>query len=152
MRSTERLALAVVLSLGVLAFGTAGAAVYAWHQSGSLRLAVHDSRPDGVDLAVSLPGVLVNAVIALCPLPVDLATDERLQDVLPLLHDAADHLASMPDAVLVDVDDHGERVRIAKSGHELVIRVVSPDERVEITLPIESVRRLVARLEAKATA
>jgi hypothetical protein len=152
MRPAERLALAIVLALGVLTFGTAGAAVYVWHHSGSLRLAVHDNGPDGGDLALSLPGAIVNAAIALCPLPVDLATDERLQAVLPALRDAADQLASMPDVVLVDVDDHGDRVRIAKSGSELVIRVVSTEERVEITVPIESVRRLVARLEAKAAA
>ena len=40
MRPTERLALAIILGLAVLTFGTAAAAAYAWHQAGSVRVAV----------------------------------------------------------------------------------------------------------------
>jgi hypothetical protein len=149
MRPAERLALAIVLALGVLTFGTAGAAAYVWHRAGSVRVAVHDSGPQGVDLDLSVPAALVNAAIALCPLPVDLTTDEHVRHMLPVLLDASEHLASMPDAVIVDVDDQGDRVRIAKAGNDLVIRVISSGGRVEISVPIESVRRLVARLEAK---
>jgi hypothetical protein len=148
----ERLALAIILGLGVLVCGTAGAGVYAWHQGGSVRFAVHENRTDGIDLAVTLPGALVNAAIALCPMPDHLSLDARWEGMLPALRDVADRLATMPDAVIVDVDDHGDRVRVAKVGRELIIRVVSREERVEIAIPINSVRRLVARLEAKATA
>jgi hypothetical protein len=152
MRPVERLALAILLGLGVLVGGTAGAGVYAWHRSGSVRLAVHENRTDGVDLAVTLPGALVNAAIALIPMPADLVLEPRWEGMLPALRSVADQLATMPDAVIVDVDDHGDRVRVAKVGRELVIRVLSREERVEIALPIESVRRLVAKLEARATA
>lgn len=152
MKRTERLALAIVVCLAVLVCGTAGAAVYAWHASGVVRVAVHDDRPDGVHLNFSLPGTLLNAAIALCPVPTDLQVDDRLVGMLPALRGVADQIASMPDAVIVDVNDHGERVRIAKSGHELVIKVLSRDERVEVAVPIESVRKLVSKLEARVSA
>lgn len=152
MRPAERLALAIVLGLAVLVCGTAGAAAYVWHRSGTFRIAIHDDRPDGVDFAFNVPGALVDAAIAVCPMPRDLEIDARLEAMLPALRDVADQLASMPDAVLVDVDDRGERVRIAKSGNDIVIRVVSERERVEISVPVASVRRLAARLEAKAKA
>jgi hypothetical protein len=152
MRHTERLALAIVVCLAVLVCGTAGATAYAWHASGRVRVTVHEDRPDGVNLNISVPGALVNAAIALCPVPTDLQVDERLAGMLPALRGVADRLASMPDAVIVDVNDHGEHVRIAKSGRELVIKVISSDERVEIAVPIESVRKLVSKLEARVRA
>jgi hypothetical protein len=152
VRHTERLALAIVVCLAVLVCGTAGATAYAWHASGQVRVAVHDDRPDGVNLNISLPGALVNAAIALCPVPTDLQVDERLTGILPALRGVADRLATMPDAVIVDVDDHGERVRIAKTGRELVIKVITTEERVEIAVPIESVRKLVSKLEARVRA
>ena len=152
MRPAERLALAIVLGLAVLVGGTAGAAAYAWHRSGTLRIAIHDDRPDGVNLALDLPGVLVDAAIAICPVPTDIELDAQLADMIPALRAVADHLAVMPDAVLVDVHRAGEDVRIAKSGKDLVIRVVSERERVEVTLPVACVQRLAAKLEAAAKA
>ena len=152
MSRGERLAFAVVLGLAVLVCGTAGAAAYAWQTSGRIRLAVHESGPDGIDLAVSIPGALLNTAIALCPLPSDLADDPVFGDVLPALRNATDSLATMPDAVLVDVRDGDGHVRIAKTGREIVIRVHAPGERFELAMPIESLRRVVAKLERKVTA
>jgi hypothetical protein len=43
-------------------------------------------------------------------------------------------------------------VRIAKTGRELVIKVITTEERVEIAVPIESVRKLVSKLEARVRA
>jgi len=152
MRSSERLALAILLGLSVLVFGTAGAAAYAWHRSGHLRLAMHESGPGGTDVDVSLPGALVNAAIALCPLSAVRELDEHAQTLLPVLREVADRLVAMPDAVLVDVRDEDATVRIEKRGDELVIRVVSAEERVEIYVPIESVRRLARKLDARSIA
>ena len=52
------------------------------------------------------------------------------------------------DVVLVDVKKDGGTVHVEKSGPDLVIRVVSPAESVEIAVPLESVRRLMRKLEA----
>jgi hypothetical protein len=148
MRSGERLALAVVLGLGVVTCGTAGAAAYAWQRAGTMRIAIHENRPGGDDLSLSLPGLLVNAAIELCPVPADTEFHARLHDVAPALRAVATRLDAMPDAVLVDAVSDDGTVRIEKSGQELVIRVVSPRERVEIAVPLGSVRRLLTKLEA----
>jgi hypothetical protein len=148
MRPGERLALAVVLGLGVVAFGTAGAAAYAWQRAGTVRIAIHETRPGGDDLSLRLPGLLVNAAIALCPVPADTELNARLHDVAPALRAVAQRLDAMPDAVLVDAVSDDGTVRVEKSGQELVIRVVCPRERVEITLPLGSVRQLLTKLEA----
>jgi hypothetical protein len=148
MRSGERLALAVILGLGVVACGTAGAAAFAWQHAGSVRIAIHETRPGGDDLSLRLPGLLVNAAIALCPLPADTELNARLHDMAPALRAVAMRLDTMPDVVFVDASSDGGTVRVEKSGQELVIRVISPEERVEIALPLGSVRRLLTKLEA----
>jgi hypothetical protein len=148
MKSGERLALAIILGLCLLVGGTAGATAYAWHRAGSVRIAIHESGPGGTDFSMTLPGLLVNTAIALCPIPADEELNARLAEFGPLLHAVSGRLATLPDVVLVDVKNDGGTVRIEKSGPDLVIRVVSPDERVEIAVPVESVRRLMRKLEA----
>ena len=148
MKSGERLALAIILSVCVLIGGTAGATAYAWHRAGSVRIAVHEAGPGGSDFSMRLPGLLVNAAIALCPVPEDEELKARLVEIAPALREVASRLSTLPDVVLVDVKNGGGTVRIEKSGPDLVIRVVSPGERIEIAVPVESVRRLMRKLEA----
>lgn len=148
MKSGERLAVAVILGGCVLVGGTAGATAYAWHRAGSVRIAVHETGPGGSDFSMRLPGLLVNTAIALCPVPQDAELNAHLSQFAPALRAVASRLATLPDVVLVDVKNERGTVRIEKTGPDLVIRVVSPDERVEIAVPVESVRRLMRRLEA----
>ena len=151
MRSGERLALAVVLGLGILVSGTAGATAYAWHRAGNVRIAIHQTCPGGTDLSLRLPALLVNAAIALCPLPSDAELHARLDAVAPVLRSISGRLASMPDAVLVDVKDEGGTLRIEKLGADMLIHVASPRERVDVSVPVESLRRLVEKLETQAS-
>jgi len=148
MKSGERLALAVILGLGVVACGTAGAAAYAWQRAGSVRIAIHETRPGGDELSLRLPGLLLNAAIALCPIPADAEFNARLHDVAPALRAVASQLDTIPDVVFVDVTSEGSTVRVEKSGPDLVIRVASAEESVEIAVPLGSVRRLLTKLEA----
>lgn len=148
MRSGERLALAVILGLCVLVCGTAGATAYTWQRAGSVRIAIHGTGPGGDDFSLSVPGLLVNAAIALCPVPADAALNARLMHMAPVLREVAARLATLPDVVLVDVKNDGGSVRVEKSGPDLLIRVVSPVERVEVSVPLESVRQLMKKLEA----
>lgn len=148
MKSGERLALAIILGLAILVGGTAGATAYAWHRAGSFHVAVHEDGPGGKDFSITLPALVVNAAIALCPLPADAELNARLAELTPALRAVASQLASMPDAVLVDARDDDGTVRIEKSGPNLLIRVHSEQERFEVAIPVESVRRLMRKLEA----
>ena len=148
MRSGEKLALTILLGLCVLVGGTAGATAYAWHRAGSVRIAIHETGPGGSEFSMRLPGLLVNTAIALCPVPTDAEFKARLVDITPVLRAVAGRLSTLPDVVLVDLKNDGGTVRIEKSGTDLVIRVVSDAERVEIAVPVESVRQLMRKLEA----
>ena len=148
MRSSERLSLAIILGLCILVGGTAGATAYAWHRAGSIRIAIHETGPGGSDLTMQLPGLLVNTAIALCPIPTDPKFKERLVEFAPMLRAVAGRLKTLPDAVLVDVKNDEGLVRIEKSGADLLIHVRSETERVEIAVPVDSVRQLMEKLEA----
>jgi len=148
VKSGERLALAVILGLVLLVGGTTGAAAYAWRRAGTVRIAVHDAGPDGSDFSMNLPGILLNTAIALCPVPNDPELNARLQEVSPVLRAVASRLSTLPDVVFLDVKNDQGTVRVEKLGTDLLIRVVSPQERVEIAVPIESVRKLMHKLEA----
>lgn len=148
MRSGERLALAIILGLCVLVGGTAGATAYAWRRAGTVRIAVHETGPGGSDFSMRLPGLLVNTAIALCPIPSDAELQAHLSDITPVLRAVASRLSTLPDVVLVDVKSDSGWVRVEKSGTDLLLRVVSDEERVEIAVPVESVRQLMKKLEA----
>jgi hypothetical protein len=149
MRPGTRLVLAILLGIGVLTAGTGAAAAYAWQHAGTFRMCVHESGESGSDLTMTLPGALLDAAITLCPIPERFGPDgidSTLQGLEPLLRAMADEIDRMPDAVLVDVRDGGERVRIAKHGEEIHVRVISVGERVEIDLPVRSFRRALEKL------
>jgi hypothetical protein len=148
MKSGERLALAVILGIVLVLGGTTGAAAYAWHRAGTVRIAIHDAGRAGHDISLTLPGLLVNTAIAVCPVPNDTEFRARLRDVAPALRALSSRLSTLPDVVLIDVKNEGGTVRIEKSGRELLIRVVSRDERVEVDVPLESVRQLMQKLDA----
>jgi hypothetical protein len=148
MSSGERLAAAIVLSLVILVGGSTGAAAYAWHRAGNVRVVIHESGPGGTDLSLSVPGLLVNGAIAVFPMPQDAELNARLRELTPVLQAVASRLSTLPDVVFVDVKDRGQTVRVEKLGSELLVRIASAEDRVEIAVPIESVRRLMNRLEA----
>jgi hypothetical protein len=148
MSAGTRLLLAILLGIAVLTAGTGAAAAYAWHQAGTFRLSVHDAGGEGSNLSMSLPGALVDAVITLCPVPEGLGPDgvrSRLDGFEPLLRTVAEEIGRMPDAVIVDVRDGRDRVRITKQGDEILVRVVSDVERVEIDLPVRSFRHALEK-------
>jgi hypothetical protein len=147
MRSRTRLAVAIALGLLVLVGGSTGAAAYAWHRAGSVRIAIHEAGPSGSDLSLTLPALLVNTAIAVCPVPKDVALNARLHELSPALRAVAARLETLPDVVLVDVKSHDGIVRVEKSGGELLIRVVSREDRIDIAVPVESVRQLMQKFE-----
>ena len=103
---------------------------------------------EGSDVSLAVPGVLVNAAIALCPVPNDAELNARLREMSPALGAVASRLATLPDAVLVDIKSEDKTLRVEKSGSELLIRVNSPNERVEVAVPLTSVRKLMEKLAA----
>jgi hypothetical protein len=120
--------------------------------AGIMTVEVHSSGPDGdVDLNLPLPAAVVPLALGGVKLasgwsPADVRCD--LGDWTPAAAAALRELADTPDAVLVDVQDRGDSVHIAKHGDTLTIEVEEHNgDQVEVRLPADLLPRLADALD-----
>jgi len=150
-----KLALASAVALFVIAaagIALAGSAVR--HASGgAVRIEVQEQ--DGEDIRISVPGLVVGLALAIVP---DEALAEPLDEARPWLavaRAAVDELGEAGDFTLVSVVKRDERVTIRTVGGVLVVDVDDHGDRVRIEMPLRTVDRIVRRLDragAKAAA
>jgi hypothetical protein len=62
------------------------------------------------------------------------------------LDPVAEQLSKLPDCRLVDITSPGEMVRIEADHGRLIIRAVSPGERVHVSIPIPMAARILRRV------
>lgn len=106
---------------------------------GLVTVKVNEPKPDGTNLYLPVPAGLVYLGIDLLPL---LDKDHHMQKARkemgawgPFAAAALQALEDCPNAVLVDVQDGKETVKIVKEGHTIEVRVHSADGNVQISLP-----------------
>jgi len=155
MTRGTKLALASAVALFVIAaagIALAGSAVR--HASGGpVRIEVQEQ--DGEDIRISVPGFVVGLALAIVP---DEALAEPLDEARPWLavaRAAVDELGQAGDFTLVSVVKRDERVTIRTVGGVLVVDVDDHGDRVRIEMPLRTVDRIVRRLDragAKAAA
>jgi hypothetical protein len=125
------------LSAGVL-FASAVA------RSGMVYFTLHEQGGSNVDVAV--PAALVHLGIAALPslAGADVWDDVRtdLGDMRPAAAAVLQALDEAPDAVLVDVQNGRERVRVSKEGQNLRVHVEGPDGVFSIALPAGVLRHI----------
>lgn len=117
--------------------------------AGFIGVRVHEKKPDGTNLRLYVPAILV-------PLGVRIAPERDLEramsharEFLPAMRVAAEELERIPDGPLVEVDSAREHVLIAKRGGSLVVDVDSDRETVHVSVPLRTVRNLARDLEAR---
>lgn len=118
--------------------------------SGVVTVKIDESRPGSRTLYLPIPAALVYLGVDLLPLLDEGALDEMradLGDWRPFVAASLAGLEDCPDAVLVDVRDGGETVRVAKRGRDIEIRVHGADGDFEISLPARLLSR-IARVVA----
>ena len=108
---------------------------------------VHVKTPDA-HIWVPVPIALGHLAASLLDIP--LRQDGQFHEVwqhrdavAEILH----QLPGLPDADLVEVKTDKEHVRIFKRADSLFIQVDTPDEKVNVRLPLEAVERLAQALE-----
>jgi len=101
-------------------------------------------RNDTVTLWLPIPMLAVDMALRFYPAE---ELDEVRTAVIPIKDiaiAAADVLEECPDAIFLEAHNHGESVRIDKTGDVLSIAVRSPTEgEVHVKLPIRSVNRII---------
>ena len=71
---------------------------------------------------------------------------EALEHYLPAAQQALDRLAAQPDFVLVEVQSSDETVVVRKEGRSLRVLVDSDDARIDVTIPLSTVKQFAKRV------
>lgn len=123
--------------------------VYA--HGGVMTVRVHEAN-EGLDLYLPVPMVVVDGVVATAShvMPqedwLNLQAELDLGEWEPLVREVLEVLDDCPDALLVEVIDDHEHVRVSKEGRYLKVEVDADDVDVRVSIPTRSVRRTVNRL------
>lgn len=146
MSRAAKILLAVATTFVVLMIGSGVLLAASIARAGTLRVKIQEPGRHGANIDVRIPGALVHLGLNALPwildddLGVEIRTD--LEEYGPAVAAALVELENAPDAVLVDVQDASERVRITKKGRSLEIYVDGADGRFEITLPANLLGRI----------
>jgi len=107
--------------------------------SGVVTVKVNETKPGGTHLFVPVPAGLVYLGLDVLPLlDHDHGMAKARREVGawgPAIQAAAQSLEDCPDAVLVDVQERNETVKIVKVGRTIEIRVHGDDGDVHVSLP-----------------
>jgi hypothetical protein len=107
--------------------------------SGLVTVKVNETKPGGTNLYVPVPAGLVYLGLDLLPL-LDhhhgmARAHEEMGAWAPAVQAFAQSLEDCPDAVLVDIQQRNETVKIVKVGRTIEIRVHGDDGDVHVSLP-----------------
>lgn len=142
-----KLFLAVAGGVILLTAATVGVAAGAVYRAGTIEIDVHDT--GGTQLSMNLPAGLANLAIALAPS--DLVDDvvAEIEPWLPAARAGWNELEGASDFVLVEIEGPGEHVRLEKRGRTLLIAVDSPDARVHVVVPLNTVGSLLDKIDRR---
>jgi hypothetical protein len=112
---------------------------------GPVRIAVHEKNGD--DFRIAVPGFVVGLALTLAPDEAIAASLAEARPWLPAVRAAVDELAAGGDVTLVSVVKRDERVTIRTENGNLVVDVDDHGDRVRIELPLRTVDRVVRRLD-----
>jgi hypothetical protein len=139
MKKAMKVLLVLAASFGLVLMGSGFLLAASIVQTGLVTVKVHESGPDGTHLYLPLPAILVHAGLTVLPALIeddvweDVRTD--LGEWAPVAAEALRSVEDAPDAVLVEVENARESVRIEKVGRSLEIRVRDGKDSFEISLP-----------------
>ena len=132
---------------------TVGATFAAVYGGGSVAVSVEHDDASRIDVAIPA-GVANVALAATSAIPAgrwaagEIPADARreLERYLPHAQEAIDLLAAQPDFTLVEVDSPDTKVLVRKEGRELRILVDDDGTRIDVAIPLSTVRRVGKRL------
>jgi hypothetical protein len=138
-----------MILLAKIALGMAGVAVASVGvlcSEGVVNVNVVEKQPQGVHIHVIAPAMLAPIAVHFAP-PRDIAKAARqIQPNMPAIRAALEGLRESDDVVLVEVNEPGEHIEVAKSGGSIVVDVDDADETVHVSAPIGAISSTVDQL------
>jgi hypothetical protein len=119
-------------------------------REGAIRVDVDEFRENGAHVHFWVPAAALPMALHLVPknqLHLDRGMREA-QEFMPTVHTFLKELEKYPNVEFVDLQDSGQHVHIGTHNGKLQIDVNSPDEKVHILCPVETIDDVTAELEA----
>lgn len=108
---------------------------------------------DDVRVVVPVPLSLVQVALAFAPDDAKYVRIPEIAEYLPAFDRIVEELRAMPDALLVEVQDDGDHVKIFKRGDVLRVEVdEGHDEMVRVSLPLAALAAMVDAYDAETQA
>lgn len=103
-----------------------------------------DEGPGGTSIMVPVPLALVQIALAFAPDEIKRIEVPEVAEYLPYLDRFVTALEPVPDALLVEVEDTGDHVRVSKEGDLIKVSVREDgDERVDVSIPLSMLRGIL---------
>jgi len=114
---------------------------------GLIRVSVHEKRAGGEHIRLVVPGAIIPLALAFVPAKeIGRHMPAEARQHLPVVEAALGELQRLPDCTLVQVDGPGEHVRIRVQDHQMVVDVDDHEDEVHLTLPLSSLRSVMAKV------
>ena len=140
-----------MLLLGKIVLGFAGTAVAGMGllcSEGMIQVNVVQKRPEGHHIRVMAPALLVPLGLRFAPRDRISEASAEIQPWLPTIRAAVAQLRETDDFILVEVNEPGQHVRVAKSGGSILVDVNAEEETVHVSAPIRAISSAVEELAA----
>ena len=150
MRRSAKILLVLATACAVLMIGSGVLLAASVVRAGTLRVKIHEPGPEGLNVNVAIPAAVVHLGLSVLPWMLDDDVTAKIRTDLGehrhAVAAALRELEDVPDAVLVDVENATEKVRISKEGRSLQIFVDNADGKFEITLPASLLGRIAREI------
>jgi hypothetical protein len=150
MSKGAKILLAIAATCAVLMVGSGVLLAASVARAGVVHVKIHEPGRSGTHVNVHIPAAVITLGMNLMPLVLedDFTAEIRadLGEYRPAVAAALRELEDVPDAVLVDIHDGSESVRITKEGRALEVHVVNPDGTFEISLPASLLGRIAREI------
>lgn len=150
MKTAMKVLLVLAAAFGILFLSTGFLLAASVVHTGLVTVKIHESGPHGTHLYLPVPAVLVHAGLSVLPALVQKDVWEEVRADLgewgPVAAEVLRAVEDAPDAVLVDIENERESVRIEKDGRTLEIRVRDGGDSFEISLPASLLGRVAREI------
>ena len=150
MKRAMKVLLILTAACGILILGSGFLLAASVVQTGLVTVKVNESGPDGTHLYIPVPAALVHAGMSVVPMLIEEDVWEEVRCDLgewaPVAVEVLRAVEDAPDAVLVEIENDREHVRIEKDGRSLEIRVRDGKDSFEISLPASLLGRVAREI------
>ena len=119
-------------------------------EPGTIDVRVVEKHPGGCNVGATVPAMMVPVAMHLipaeCHMQIDADLDEDTRMALDMARAVISQLGRCPDGIYVDVQSDRDIVTIEKRDGKFHIFVDTPDERIDLSVPVHTVSSVLSAI------